>query len=320
MDFKYPLGKVINLGSSSNGNAFYIELYRKDYPNPFRLLIECGFDFQELSKRLLNKGISINDINAILVTHEHNDHSISVPQLVARKKKVYAPMTVFDKYKLSSNIDSKYVMENKTEKGIADGIIVTGMELDHENDDGSKTYNLGYIITVDKWFNILFVTDTKFIRYDLSGYQFNVIFIEANNLHRVIHSALQNAQKLENEIRNQLNNSELDDFERQELELIWSKKSYDKIHFNRVLKSHMLVEKTALTLATFDLTKTDIIYLIHLSANTIINTFEFKGIVKNKLIETEKYRKVYFIDKKDNIKKMTYKPKLAVAKRNGDWA
>lgn len=294
MDFKYPLGKVINLGSSSNGNAFYIELYRKDYPNPFRLLIECGFDFQELSKRLLNKGISINDINAILVTHEHNDHSISVPQLVARKKKVYAPMTVFEKYKLSSNVDSKYVMENKTEKGIADGIIVTGMELDHENDDGSKTYNLGYIITVDKWFNILFVTDTKFIRYDLSGYQFNVIFIEANNLHRVIYSALQNAQQNHNK--------------------------WEEIHFNRVLKSHMLVEKTALTLATFDLTKTDIIYLIHLSANTIINTFEFKGIVKNKLIETEKYRKVYFIDKKDNIKKMTYKPKLAVAKRNGDWA
>jgi hypothetical protein len=294
MDFKYPLGKVINLGSSSNGNAFYIELYRKDYPNPFRLLIECGFDFQELSKRLLNKGISINDINAILVTHEHNDHSISVPQLVARKKKVYAPMTVFEKYKLSSNIDSKYVMENKTEKGIADGIIVTGMELDHENDDGSKTYNLVYIITVDKWFNILFVTDTKFIRYDLSGYQFNVIFIEANNLHRVIYSALQNAQQNHNK--------------------------WEEIHFNRVLKSHMLVEKTALTLATFDLTKTDIIYLIHLSANTIINTFEFKGIVKNKLIETEKYRKVYFIDKKDNIKKMTYKPKLAVAKRNGDWA
>ena len=294
MDFKYPLGKVINLGSSSNGNAFFIELYRKDYPNPFRLLIECGFDFQELSKRLLNKGISINDINAILVTHEHNDHSISVPQLVARKKKVYAPMTVFEKYKLSSNIDSKYVMENKTEKGIADGIIVTGMELDHENDDGSKTYNLGYIITVDKWFNILFVTDTKFIRYDLSGYQFNVIFIEANNLHRVIYSALQNAQQNHNK--------------------------WEEIHFNRVLKSHMLVEKTALTLATFDLTKTDIIYLIHLSANTIINTFEFKGIVKNKLIETEKYRKVYFIDKKDNIKKMTYKPKLAVAKRNGDWA
>jgi len=294
MDFKYPLGKVINLGSSSNGNAFYIELYRKDYPNPFRLLIECGFDFQELSKRLLNKGISINDINAILVTHEHNDHSISVPQLVARKKKVYAPMTVFEKYKLSSNIDSKYVMENKTEKGIADGIIVTGMELDHENDDGSKTYNLGYIITVDKWFNILFVTDTKFIRYDLSGYQFNVIFIEANNLHRVIYSALQNAQQNHNK--------------------------WEEIHFNRVLKSHMLVEKTALTLATFDLTKTDIIYLIHLSANTIINTFEFKGIVKNKLIETDKYRKVYFIDKKDNIKKMTYKPKLAVAKRNGDWA
>jgi hypothetical protein len=294
MDFKYPLGKVINLGSSSNGNAFYIELYRKDYPNPFRLLIECGFDFQELSKRLLNKGISINDINAILVTHEHNDHSISVPQLVARKKKVYAPMSVFEKYKLSSNIDSKYVMENKTEKGIADGIIVTGMELDHENDDGSKTYNLGYIITVEKWFNILFVTDTKFIRYDLSGYQFNVIFIEANNLHRVIYSALQNAQQNHNK--------------------------WEEIHFNRVLKSHMLVEKTALTLATFDLTKTDIIYLIHLSANTIINTFEFKGIVKNKLIETEKYRKVYFIDKKDNIKKMTYKPKLAVAKRNGDWA
>jgi len=294
MDKKYPLGKVINLGSSSKGNSFYIELYRKDYPNPFRLLIECGFEFPELSKRLLDKGISINDINAILVTHEHKDHSASVPTLVARKKKVFAPLSVYERYGISDKVERGSIITEKTTKGIADGITVLGMPLDHENDDGSKTYNLGYIITVDSWFNILFITDTKHIRWNLSEYQFNVIFIEANNLHRVIYNAIKNAIENHNK--------------------------WEEIHYNRVLKSHMLVENTGKTLQTFDLSKTDIIFLIHLSANTIINTFEFKDIVKKYLKENNQFRTVSYMDKKTKLQRTTLKPRIVIAKRNGDFS
>jgi len=74
-DYKYPLGKVINLGSSSEGNCYLIEINRKDYPNPFRLMIEVGLDsMNELSSRMLAHGMSMTNVDAFLVTHEHLDH------------------------------------------------------------------------------------------------------------------------------------------------------------------------------------------------------------------------------------------------------
>jgi len=47
-------------------------------------------------------------------------------------------------------------------KGIADGIRVFGLPLDHEDDDGSKTYNLAYVITINNEFNILYVSLNRF--------------------------------------------------------------------------------------------------------------------------------------------------------------
>ncbi len=276
MEKKYPIGRVVNLGSSSLGNSFYIEIFRDGYANPFKLLIECGFPFTELTTRLLNKGISINHIDCVLVTHEHLDHAKSVPNLIKRGKKVYAPKTVFERFNLMEEIDKKFIIEEFVSKGIADGIRVFGLPLDHENDDGSKTYNLAYVITINKDFNILYVSDTKHIRWDLSEYQFNVIFIEANYETRVLYHALKTAKE---------NNDS------------------NRIHFERVLKSHMSLQNTGKTLQTFDLSKTDTIYLIHITANSTTNPFVYKDyIIKS-------------------IKKMGYKkiPRIVVAKRNGDF-
>ena len=235
----------------------------------------------------------MNDINAVLVTHEHLDHAQGVTELVRRGFKVYAPQSVYEKLNLLETTDKRHIIKEMTEKSIADGIKVFGFPLDHENDDGSSTYNLGYVITIDNTFKILFVTDTKHIRWDLSEYQFNVIFIEANNLHRVIYHALKTAQE--------------------------NHDTWKIIHFTRVLKSHMLAEKTAKTLATFDLTKTDIIYLIHLSAFTQVNPYEFRKIISDKLKETKQFRTEQYTDKTTRQLKMVKKPKIVVAKRNGDW-
>ena len=277
------------MGSSSEGNSFYIELYRKGYPNPFKLLIECGFEYKLLQTKLLDRGISINDLNAILITHEHQDHSKAIVSLFKKGKKIYAPQTVFDKYGLGDVIEKKYVITEKKEKGIADGITVLGMPLDHENDDGSLTYNLGYIITINKEYRILFVTDTKHIRWNLKEYQFNLIFIEANNLQRVLHFAIKRAK------------------EKREIGKV--------IHFNRVLKSHMLVEKTALTLLDFDLSKCDLIILIHLSSNTLANPFEFKKVIEKKLKDYGRFRKVRI--KKNGKSKVVIKPQIRIANKHG---
>ncbi len=56
------------LGSGSKGNS---TLIRDD---SFVLLIDNGFSGKELEKRLALQGVHGKDIDAILISHEHNDH------------------------------------------------------------------------------------------------------------------------------------------------------------------------------------------------------------------------------------------------------
>lgn len=56
------------LGSGSRGNAVYIESGKSS------LLIDAGFSGKELQKRMETVGRSLANVNAICVTHEHNDH------------------------------------------------------------------------------------------------------------------------------------------------------------------------------------------------------------------------------------------------------
>ncbi|MDA3920300.1 MAG: MBL fold metallo-hydrolase [Salinisphaera sp.] len=56
------------LGSGSKGNALVVE-----YAGT-RLLIDCGFSAREIEKRLARLDLMPADINAIIITHEHDDH------------------------------------------------------------------------------------------------------------------------------------------------------------------------------------------------------------------------------------------------------
>lgn len=284
---KSKLGRVFSLGSSSKGNAFYLEIKREKYNKPFRLLIECGFSIAELRKRLLKKGVGLADVDAVLVTHEHLDHAKAVADLMKRGKDVFAPKSVYEKFGLKVN--ERHIIRERIAKNIADGIKVYGFPLDHENDDGSLVYNLGYIIVVDDDYRILFVTDTKYVKWDLSKFQFNVIFIEANNDKRTLYYAMRDAER---------NND-----------------TAKSIHLARVLKSHMTVENTAETLATYDLRKTETIYLIHLSANTKINPYDFKQTVLDKI---KKQRRRIIKTAKDGTVSQIMRPKLIVIKPNGE--
>ena len=60
--------KFCSLYSGSTGNSLFVET------NNTKLLIDCGVSAKKIVDGLESIGSSIDDIDAILVTHEHSDH------------------------------------------------------------------------------------------------------------------------------------------------------------------------------------------------------------------------------------------------------
>jgi len=60
--------KFCSLYSGSTGNSFFIQSTKS------KILVDCGESAKKIVIALSSIGIDINDIDAILITHEHSDH------------------------------------------------------------------------------------------------------------------------------------------------------------------------------------------------------------------------------------------------------
>lgn len=241
------VGRIINLGSSSAGNAFYLEFHTK-VGEKFNLLLECGFEYKDLLKRFIKHNIDVLDIDAVLVSHLHKDHSASLKDFHERGFISYAPKSVYEHY----GIENGEVLKEYKKTFLSQYISILPIPLEHYDSD-RQVENFGYIITIDNEYNILFVIDTKYIPQDLSAYQFNMIIIEANYL--------------EDNIKYALNDARL-------------KKDTSKLNrYQRLYNSHFSLENLARTFngtisenaKPFDLSQCDIIFLTHLSSNKQTN-------------------------------------------------
>lgn len=70
--------RFASLGSGSEGNALLVE------SGTSRLLLDCGFSVAETVRRLERLGIPPESLDAILVTHEHDDHVGGVARFARR--------------------------------------------------------------------------------------------------------------------------------------------------------------------------------------------------------------------------------------------
>ena len=70
--------KVTVLGSGSSGNAILVESQR------VRLLVDAGFSGRDLERRLDAVEVSPESIDALLVTHDHSDHTRGMGVLARR--------------------------------------------------------------------------------------------------------------------------------------------------------------------------------------------------------------------------------------------
>lgn len=86
--------RFASLGSGSQGNALVVEA------GSARVLLDCGFGIRDVETRLARLGLEAGDLDAIIVTHEHDDHVGGVTRL-ARKYELpvyltYGTLTALD--------------------------------------------------------------------------------------------------------------------------------------------------------------------------------------------------------------------------------
>ncbi|MGA7811862.1 MBL fold metallo-hydrolase [Caballeronia sp.] len=64
--------RFASLGSGSEGNALLVESVSGTTTT--RVLLDCGFSAKEVVRRLARLGVGPDQLDAILITHEHADH------------------------------------------------------------------------------------------------------------------------------------------------------------------------------------------------------------------------------------------------------
>ena len=137
--------KVCVLASGSKGNSTYIEA------NNHKILIDVGITCKDLESRLNEIGVSINDIDTLLITHSHSDHVKGLPVFY---KKVRPRVYMSDK--TYSDIDMLIDYIPIKDEFMIDDIDIMTITMSHDVDCH------GYIIEY-QGSSIVYITDTGYV-------------------------------------------------------------------------------------------------------------------------------------------------------------
>ncbi len=170
--------EIVVLASGSKGNATYIQT-----PNT-KILIDAGISYLQIRTRLLSKGITLDKIDVIVITHEHTDH---IKFLVSIAKKTQAKIFINEKtyevanQKLSGGLTDLpvyFILANNRYE--INDITIVPIKLSH---DASCCY--GYLFKESGGINRTYgyITDTGYIPKEYLNLiaSLQVISLEANH-------------------------------------------------------------------------------------------------------------------------------------------
>ena len=158
-----------SLGSGSKGNSFLF------FSNTFKILIDCGISRSKISNKLFEIGLSLADIDAILITHEHEDHVQGLKSILDKYDlPIWMTMGTFSM--LTGIEKSKVTMINGYTKFKILDLICTPIVVPHDAKEPSQ-FTFEY-----NQFKFVYLTDLGHITdYVISkSLNANVIFLEFN--------------------------------------------------------------------------------------------------------------------------------------------
>lgn len=143
------------IGSGSKGNVTYLETKNT------KILIDCGLSFKQINVRLKSHNLSLQDLDAVLITHEHTDHVAGLNVLLRKTDtSVYMTETTFDSlnYKVKENISKSQVsFITPFEKLIINDCEILPFSISHDASDA-----VGYIIYAEGK-KIVYITDIGYL-------------------------------------------------------------------------------------------------------------------------------------------------------------
>ncbi|MDY0235991.1 MAG: MBL fold metallo-hydrolase [Gudongella sp.] len=166
--------KFCSLSSGSSGNCQYIETKET------KLIIDAGFSGKRIEELLDEIGVNPKDLDAILVTHEHIDHSKGVGILSRRHNiPVYANAKTWESMeKIIKTVKIENTKVFTTNKNIQiKDVLIHPFNLSHDALD-----TVGYIIFSDMK-KLSFITDTGWVNEGIKEKIKNshLYFMESNH-------------------------------------------------------------------------------------------------------------------------------------------
>ena len=142
--------KITVLSSGSKGNSTYVDL------GSMKLLIDVGLSYNKIRERLSKINVDIKDIDMVLISHDHTDHTYGLKVLLNKVKPMLYITKEVEKAVLQSKYENSiYIEDSINIKDVTIKIVPTSHDAITSN---------GFIVEQGKE-SLVYITDTGYINH-----------------------------------------------------------------------------------------------------------------------------------------------------------